>query len=333
MAIQKLKRPRSRNAALALVGYPIVTLLPLFISWGFLELVRLTLVENLPVFGILVVLFLLRTFNVYVVSSLHHKSLSHRAFRYHPVLERFLRVWGWLFIGTGVRAWAILHRWHHARADTVEDPHSPTKPGESLWTVPRQTFRSYQDVLFNPEKYKRYSKDLPDDRLEAFISWGERNNFGIFGVRMALLMALGIGSLAAVWGLAGGTAVFFASLPTIIGGVYISTVFTVNGLCHVIGYQNFDTTETSTNLFPVDILGWGEALHHNHHASPRSANLAVRPWEWDPGYAALRILSLFGLVRDIYVPKSTAFVEPKDLPGLEDEIPGGEAETGIQPAG
>ncbi|MCA8923272.1 MAG: fatty acid desaturase [Planctomycetes bacterium] len=303
MAISQLPRPRSRKLALAVVGYPLVSLAPVLLSWGLLALISAQRAEPLPLLWLVLGLFAVRHFNVFIVSTLHHKSMAHQAFRFHPALERALRIWGWLFVGTGVRAFATLHRYHHAKTDTPEDPHSPTKAGESLWTVPAQTHRSYLHVLHHPEAYARYAENLPADRLEAFIAWDERHGFGFRGVRAPLLAALGIGLFASLFGPGAGVAVFFAALPATLGGVFATSVFTVNGLCHLIGYQTFESEHTATNLFPVDLLGWGEVLHQNHHMSASSANFAYHAWEWDPGYSVLWLLAKLGLVRDLKTPR------------------------------
>ena len=89
------------------------------------------------------------------------------------------------------------------------------------------------------------------------------------------------------------------SIPGIVGSVWFSTVIVVNGLCHVMGYRVMDSGDTSTNLFPIDFLGWGEALHHNHHFNQGKANLAIRGFEFDPGYWTLVALSKVGIVRDL----------------------------------
>ena len=89
------------------------------------------------------------------------------------------------------------------------------------------------------------------------------------------------------------------ALPGIMASVWFSTVIIVNGLCHQIGYQVMDSGDTSTNLFPIDFFGWGEALHHNHHYQQGRANLAITKWEFDPGFWTLWALSKVGLVRNL----------------------------------
>jgi stearoyl-CoA desaturase (delta-9 desaturase) len=83
------------------------------------------------------------------------------------------------------------------------------------------------------------------------------------------------------------------------GSAWYSTVIMVNGLCHTVGYRIWDNGDTSTNLFPIDLLGWGEALHHNHHERQSRANLGHAKWEFDSGFWALWMLSKVGIVRNL----------------------------------
>ena len=89
------------------------------------------------------------------------------------------------------------------------------------------------------------------------------------------------------------------ALPGIMASVWFSTVIIVNGLCHLVGYQVMDSGDTSTNLFPIDFFGWGEALHHNHHYQQGRANYAITAFEWDPGFWTLWCMSKVGLVRNL----------------------------------
>jgi fatty-acid desaturase len=154
---------------LALFAYLGLTLFPIFVSVGLFLLYEAISGNQLPVLELAVFMLVLRQINVFTLSTLFHRSYSHRQFDYHPWVEHPLRVWNWVWMGTGGRAWAILHRWHHAKTDTDEDPHSPTKEGGSLWNVVAQTGRSYQHCLHNPEQYRRYEAKLPDDKLEHAI--------------------------------------------------------------------------------------------------------------------------------------------------------------------
>ncbi|MEZ6186634.1 MAG: acyl-CoA desaturase [Planctomycetota bacterium] len=301
MLAYELPKPRSAHLLLGLIAYPLTSLLPVAVTWGLLEAIN-AYYRPIPVLWLLLVAFTVRHTAGFVVTTLFHRSMAHDAFRFHPVLEWLLRLWTWFFVGTGARAFAIMHRAHHAYTDKEGDPHSPTKPGESLWTVARQTNRSYVDVLNRPEAYTRFAHGLPDDRLEALIEWDGKRNFGFRGVRVPLQILLWVGTLGWLFGPVAGVLVFLALLPTTIGGVVAVSIFTVNGLCHLVGYRSYEVDLTASNLFPIDVLTWGEVLHQNHHVFPGSANFAHKAWEWDPAYTVLWCMSKVGLVRDLKAP-------------------------------
>lgn len=292
MATARLERIQMVRLPLAMFNYLVMTWFPIMLSAGLMFLWNLATGAELPILKLALILVVLRQINVFTLSTLHHRMYSHRQFEYHPIIEHPMRVWNWLWVGTGGRAWATLHRWHHAAADTEDDPHSPTKTGGNIWNVTRQTFKSYQYCLHNPEKFKRFHYKLPDDKFEDVVGWLEAKGvWGLVIVRIPLMLLI----LSPVFTLPGAV----LALPGVMGSVWFSTVIVVNGLCHIMGYRVMDSGDTSTNLFPIDILGWGEALHHNHHYQQGRANLAIAAFEFDPGHAVLWGLSKVGLVRNL----------------------------------
>jgi len=292
MATARLERVATVRLPLAIFNYAILTWFPIGISALLYALYGLASGNHVDVLRLVIFLVILRQINVFTLSTLFHRQYSHRQFEYHPWVEHPMRVWNWMWLGTGGRAWAILHRWHHASVETDDDPHSPTKKGGSLWNITGQTFKSYQKCLRNPDDYRKFEYKLPDDRFEHFVRRLEAKGiWGLVVVRIPLILALMtcfIGLPAAV-----------CALPGIMGSVWFSTVILVNGLCHTMGYRIMDTGDTSTNLFPVDLFGWGEALHHNHHYQQGRANLAIAKWEVDTGFLALWGLSKVGIVRNL----------------------------------
>ena len=292
MARARLERIATTRLPLAIFMYGGVTWVPILVSVLLMLAWETTTGQDLPIWQLAGFLVVLRQVNVFTLSTLFHRSYSHRQFDYHPWVEHPMRAWNWLWVGTGGRAWAILHRWHHAKVDTEEDPHSPTKTGGTLLNVTLQTFRSYQECLRHPERYRKYEHGLPDDSFERFVRWLEAKGiFGLVLVRLPLLTAL----LCLLMPLPAA----ILCLPGIVGSVWFSTVVVVNGLCHTMGYRVMRGDDTSTNLFPVDLIGWGEALHHNHHHRPGRANLAVAWFEVDPGFWTLWALSRVGVVRNL----------------------------------
>jgi stearoyl-CoA desaturase (delta-9 desaturase) len=62
----------------------------------------------------------------------------------------------------------------------------------------------------------------------------------------------------------------------------------INGLCHYVGYRNFDNTATNIRL--VALVTGGEGLHNNHHGHPGSAKFSVRRDEIDPSWPVIKML-------------------------------------------
>lgn len=210
-----------------------------------------------------------------------HRFSAHRALDMHPALQHFFRFWIWSTTAMLTKDWTSIHRKHHAKCETEEDPHSPVKKG--LWTVLSRGAELY-DLAKDPETLERYGKGTPDDWLERKVY----SRFPIGGVlftlvlNMLLLGPIGI----TVW------AVQMMWMPIFAAGI-------INGLGHNTGYRNFDSPDASTNIVPWGFVIGGEELHNNHHTYPNSAKLSVKPWEFDLGWFYIRIFSKLGLIWNI----------------------------------
>lgn len=209
-----------------------------------------------------------------------HRYSAHRSLELNAGLKHFFRFWLWLTTGQNTREWTAIHRKHHAKCETVDDPHSPVVKG--LGTVLRTGAELYQAEAKNPDTLRIYGKNCPDD-------WIERNLYSRFtfgGVAlMAVIDLLLFGALGiTVW------AVQMMWIPVWAAGV-------VNGLGHAVGYRNFECRDAATNLVPWGIVIGGEELHNNHHTYPNSAKLSVRPWEFDIGWLWIRLFSVLRLAK------------------------------------
>jgi stearoyl-CoA desaturase (delta-9 desaturase) len=209
-----------------------------------------------------------------------HRAQAHRALDLHPVVSHFFRFWLWLTTGMVTAEWVAVHRRHHARCETEEDPHSPQILGlrKVLW----QGAELYRDASSDAALVQRYSHGTPDD-------WLERNVYGRLrwhGVGLMLLVDIVLFGVlgAALW------AVQMIWIPFWAAGV-------INGVGHFWGYRNFDSPDAATNIAPWGILIGGEELHNNHHAFPSSAKLSARAWEFDLGWAYIRLFERLGLAR------------------------------------
>ena len=198
------------------------------------------------------------------------RSATHRGVDLHPVVSHFLRFWNWLTTAMVTKEWVAIHRKHHARCETSEDPHSPRFAG--INTVLWRGVELYQEAAKDPELLDKYGKGTPDDWVERRVYTGLRNSgvIALFFINTALFGLPGV----AIWALQ------MALMPFAAAGV-------INGLGHWWGYRNFDTADTATNLSPWGLVIGGEELHNNHHAFPSSAKFALRKWEFDIGWAVL----------------------------------------------
>jgi len=213
-----------------------------------------------------------------------HRSATHRGVDLHPIVSHFLRFWNWFTTSMVTKEWVAIHRKHHAKCETVEDPHSPRFAG--INTVLWRGVELYQEAAKDPELLEKYGRGTPDDWLERKVYAGRRN-LGIsllFVVNVALFGLPGL----AMWALQ------MAWMPFMAAGV-------INGLGHWWGYRNFDTADTATNMSPWGLIIGGEELHNNHHAFPSSAKFALRKFEFDIGWAVLWSLQKLGLAKVLRV--------------------------------
>ena len=209
-----------------------------------------------------------------------HRYSAHRALELNGALKHFFRFWLWLTTAQNTREWTAVHRKHHAKCETPDDPHSPVYKG--LGTVLRKGAELYREEARNPETLRIYGKNCPDD-------WIERNLYSRYKLGGIALMAV-IDLL--LFGTAGITiwAVQMMWIPFWAAGV-------VNGLGHALGYRNFECRDAATNLVPWGIVIGGEELHNNHHTYPNSAKLSVKRWEFDMGWAWIRLFCLLRLAK------------------------------------
>jgi len=209
-----------------------------------------------------------------------HRYSAHRALELNGALKHFFRFWLWLTTAQNTREWTAVHRKHHAKCETPDDPHSPVYKG--LGTVLRKGAELYREEARNPETLRIYGKNCPDD-------WIERNLYSRYKLGGIVLMAV-IDLL--LFGTAGITiwAVQMMWIPFWAAGV-------VNGLGHALGYRNFECRDAATNLVPWGIVIGGEELHNNHHTYPNSAKLSVKRWEFDMGWAWIRLFCLLRLAK------------------------------------
>jgi stearoyl-CoA desaturase (delta-9 desaturase) len=85
----------------------------------------------------------------------------------------------------------------------------------------------------------------------------------------------------------------------------------INGVGHFSGYRNFDCADASRNIVPWGILIGGEELHNNHHTYATSAKLSNKWYEFDIGWAYIRLLEMAKLATVKKVAPTPKFSLPR----------------------
>ena len=234
-------------------------------------------VLDLPWWGYVVYTLILTHITIAGVTIYLHRHSAHRALDLHPIPALFFRFWLWLTTGMLTKHWTAIHRKHHAKCETVDDPHSPQIFG--IRKVLLEGAELYRKEGRNQETLDRYGYGTPDDWLERNIYCHDRWGIAIMLVTNVILLGpIGITVFAVqmLW------------IPFLAAGV-------INGIGHYWGYRNFQPADASTNIIPWGILIGGEELHNNHHAYATSAKLSNRWYEFDIGWLYIRILETLGL--------------------------------------
>lgn len=251
---------------------------------------------DLPWWGYIVVALILTHITIASVTIFLHRHQAHRALDLHPIPSHFFRFWLWMTTGMVTKEWAAIHRKHHAKCETVEDPHSPQTRGLSkvMW----EGAELYRTESRNQETMNKYGQGTPDD-------WIERNIYtkhSALGVSLMLIINVALfgGLGATIW------AVQMLWIPIWAAGV-------VNGVGHYWGYRNYDCADASTNIFPWGILIGGEELHNNHHTYATSAKLSAKWYEFDIGWMYIRILEILGLAKVKKVLPKPKFADAKPV--------------------
>ena len=255
---------------------------------------------SLPWWGYIIVALILTHITIAAVTLYLHRCQAHCALDLHPIVSHFFRFWLWLTTGMVTKEWVAIHRKHHAKTETEEDPHSPHTRGiaKVFW----QGAELYQEEAKNLETLENYGHGTPNDWLERNLY--QHNNFiGLsicFALNVLIFGVLGI----TIW------AIQMIWIPLHAAGI-------INGVGHYWGYRNFETDDGSTNITFLGIIIGGEELHNNHHAYPSSAKFSSKWWELDIGWLYIKLLCVFGLATVRRKAPQPTFVLNKEIIDLE----------------
>ena len=223
-----------------------------------------------------------------------HRCQAHRALELHAIPSHFFRFWLWLTTGMVTKEWAAIHRKHHAKCETEEDPHSPVTRG--IRKVLLEGAELYRAESKNSETMQKYGHGTPDD-------WIERNLYTKYsGLGIVLMLFVNV----LLFGVIGVTvwAIQMMWIPIHAAGI-------INGIGHYWGYRNYDCVDASTNVFPIGIWIGGEELHNNHHTFGTSAKFSTKWYEFDIGWMYIRILETLGLAKVKKVAPAPKFKRDK----------------------
>jgi stearoyl-CoA desaturase (delta-9 desaturase) len=232
----------------------------------------------LPWWGYVVVALALTHVTIAAVTIYLHRHSAHRALDLHPIVSHFFRFWLWLTTGMVTKEWTAIHRKHHAKVETPDDPHSPQTRG--IRTVFWQGSELYRAEAKNRETLEKYGQGTPDDWIERNVY--TRHSWQGVGLMLMIDLVLFGPIGATIW------ATQMIWIPIMAAGI-------INGIGHYWGYRNFASPDTSTNIVPWGLLIGGEELHNNHHAYGTSAKFSLRWFEVDLGWAYIRILAALRL--------------------------------------
>lgn len=251
----------------------------------------------LPWWGYVLVTLGLTHVTIVSVTIFLHRHQAHRALELSPLPSHFFRFWLWLTTGMVTKEWAAIHRKHHAKCETADDPHSP-----QIYGINRVLWGGvflYVKEAWNKETMQRYGHGTPNDWLEQhlYTPW---HKLGI--VLMLVIDVILFGALP-------GFLIWLAQvlwIPFWAAGV-------INGIGHYWGYRNFNCVDASTNIVPWGIFIGGEELHNNHHAFATSAKLSNRWYELDIGWMYICILSALGMARVKKLAPVPKIVSPRPV--------------------
>jgi stearoyl-CoA desaturase (Delta-9 desaturase) len=224
--------------------------------------------------------------SVFFQSFFQHRYGAHRQFTMSKRWERIFHFLAWLVQGPSYlnpRAYAIMHRMHHAFSDTPRDPHSPVQQPNLLSMMWRTKVQYHELRVRSVEVEPRFDGGYPEWKLLDETLSGWTASFA-WGTVYALIYI----AFATHWWM-------FLLLPIhwMLGPTHGAIV---NYLGHKLGYRNYDSDDNSKNTLVFDVLTMGELFQNNHHKWGQSPNFGVRWFEIDPAWQIIKVLGWVGVI-------------------------------------
>lgn len=236
---------------------------------------------------LLIIFIILWYSSLFCQTFFQHRYAAHRAFKMNKAWERIFYIFTWLTQGSSYmspRAYAIMHRMHHAYTDTQKDPHSPDF-SRNVFHMMLRTRNIYSSIYKGKfEVEERFTRNLPD--WPGFDKWAHS----------PISRILWTATYIAVFAWLAASAWWLLLLPVVITmGAFHGAI--INWYAHKYGYRNFTLKNTSRNLFSVDIFMLGESYHNNHHKHPAAVNFGKKWHELDPVYPLIRLLAWLRIIK------------------------------------
>lgn len=216
-----------------------------------------------------------------------HRYAAHKMFTMSKLWEKFFYVVTYITQGSSFlspKAYGIMHRLHHAYADTEKDPHSPSY-SDNLFDMMWKTKNKYNDLLNDRANIEeKFKKNVPNWMFMEKLGdlWFSRIAWGVLYTLYYIYFA------TSPWQ--------YLLLPIhyLMGPVH---GVIINWFAHKYGYVNFKVNDTAKNLLPVDFLMMGESYHNNHHKLGGRANFGIKWHEFDPTYPIILLLNSLKVIK------------------------------------
>jgi fatty-acid desaturase len=274
---------------------------PMFVTIVFIHLLALAAPFTFTWTGFISFWILVFATGCLGITLCYHRLLSHKSFKTHRWVKYFLMLCGTLSMEGDPTWWVCTHRLHHKESDQPGDPHSPSVGfawAHVLWLI-------FDDKrLTNPKIMNQYAPELASDPWAKFLA---KNFLSVNLVFIGLLTVAGyyFGGSRLAWSMfawAGALRVVW---------VWHITWF-VNSVTHIYGYRNYETKDTSKNIWWVALLTFGEGWHNNHHANPSAAKSGHKWWEFDLTYCVIKLLKWTGMAWQIHPVVLSGAPKPTD---------------------
>ncbi|OGM97779.1 MAG: hypothetical protein A2735_01315 [Candidatus Yanofskybacteria bacterium RIFCSPHIGHO2_01_FULL_41_21] len=235
--------------------------------------------SNLPIWYYILITLVDVHITTACVSLFLHRCQTHGSITFNRFVGYAMEFWLWIFTAMATIRWVAVHRKHHAKVETDEDPHSPVMYG--VWRVFFYGTKLYHHAAYDEFVLRKYGKGIA--RRWFYLK------FSLLGPVIAFVLNLWLFGIVGfpMW------LVEMVWIPGFAAGV-------INGLGHWWGYRNFDTPDNSRNLPSkiLAILTCGESSHNNHHYNQNSPKFSVKKGEIDLGWYYSRALEFVGLAHN-----------------------------------